>query len=313
MQRCPGAHRYEPRALCVLAGRPATLATQRIGDVSGHPIPSFLPTYKADQWLTPTPRPSYSNYGDIMIINWTDDITSAIIGSTISFPLGIIGGLMIDPIRTRRNEKILREAWGFLKEKTYVFVPAIKSSHGISSLGGYGDMLALANVLMLSNKLAETSSNLVLCTDAEQYEIAKQNNIISIGGSKYNRICASLIDELRVPLHFYDTENDNDNHVIRDQKTSITYSSEYNSDMQVVKDVALVVRARNPFNRSKWIVIAIGSHTFGTAAAIEYLTNPLSVRELRGHLETNVECIVQSVVKGNVNVQVSRVSNIIVW
>lgn len=207
-------------------------------------------------------------------------------------------------------DRALKKCWHFLEDDTHVFLPVSGSKDG--ARGGYGDLLAMAQVITLTNRLFKSTRSLTVHADQQDLQRVKEQNLVVIGGGKHNAVFRALVEELRVPLHFFDTASESF-HEIRNRERSIVFTPEYSADGTLAQDLGLAVRCRNPWNKEKWVLIAAGSHTYGSAAVMEFLLRPSVLRELRPHFSGNLEIVVRAAVEQHTPMHVERISTIVTW
>jgi hypothetical protein len=241
-----------------------------------------------------------------MPIELSHDLISGIIGTG--------AGLAVKYSFNRTQEvfvkaRLVKLAWSFLLEKTHVFVPISEVPNGAA--GGYGDLLALSRLLTLADTYFK-NNQLRVHTDSREFNTSKMDNLVVIGGGKYNPVFRELVGELNIPLHFFDTATASFRE-IRNQGRSIVYSPEYSDSGVLTKDIGLAVHARNPNSDNRTIVIVAGSHTYGSVAAMEYLAHQHPLREIKRFLGHNVEVVVSGDVASNNISNIKRVSQIITW
>jgi hypothetical protein len=107
------------------------------------------------------------------------------------------------------------------------------------------------------------------------------NNLLVIGGPKTNWLARDLLERLAPRLPFTVTG------------TVITWGpSDYDGEAEgdnVLHDFGYVVRAVHPLHPERRVVIVAGSHTFGTAAAAQWLARHGGSRKLPAELAVLIE------------------------
>ena len=208
--------------------------------------------------------------------------------------------------------KALRRVWSFLKEDTHLFVPLIRPLHE-GAATGYGDLLAASMVIATRNKYFSEAATLITHTNVNDYDAVQAQNLVVLGGGRHNPIYRNLIEKLSAPLHFFDTPTQSFVD-IRNADRSIAYTPTYDADSHVVRtDVGLLIHAKNPRAPDKTVVIAAGSHSFGTAAAIQYMSSTQGIADLQKFANDNCEVVVQCNVVNSSISNIVRVSQIITW
>lgn len=209
------------------------------------------------------------------------------------------------------KQRSLRRAWDFLSEPTHVFLP-LANITSVGASGGYGDLLALSRVITMANAHFAPASNLFIHPDQSEFKSVRQENIVIIGGGKHNAVFREMIDAINPPLHFFDTDKESFVE-IRNHDRSIIYAPVYDAAGLVATDLGMLIRARNPFNNRKYALIAAGSHTYGSVAAIDYFLHASYIREISKHLSQNIEVIVRASVNQHSVSHISRISPIVTW
>lgn len=232
------------------------------------------------------------------ILTWISDIFKNIVTEKVS-------GQIIKKTREKFSKTLfLEKAWGFLAESTHVFL-SLKTENENRIVGGYGDILALADITLLANNLFQMG-NINVHTNPEAFRHVCRENIIILGGGKYNPIFLKIIDEMNVPLHFFDTPEQSF-YEIRDKEKTRRLKPAYDQKGNVTEDVGLLVRAKNCFNEDKKIIIAAGCHTYGTSAAIRYFTNSANAKKImKKELNNDFELIVRCEVREHSIIDISE-------
>ena len=217
--------------------------------------------------------------------------------------IGVVGTLfgtlltrVFDGYRARTRDRIREQLWGFLREEVHVFLPIGRIAEGAQDASaGYGDLLGVARIVSMAGEHFGIEPRLHPAQVGLGPE--REENLIVLGGGKYNPIYRELVAKLQPPLHFFDTATDSFES-IRNEHHSIVYSPVYGKDGNLEEDVGFAVRAKNPFNPRKWVVIAAGGRSFGTAAAVKYLTDSDMLKKQAMDLDKNLEIVVGGTVVG---------------
>lgn len=221
--------------------------------------------------------------------------------------LGVMADRAFIKYKRWRSATLFRGAWAFLREPTTIIIPLVPASPVLGS-AGVGDLLAMSIVVRLS----ETHFH-----DRKEAEIVKvvngmfydsPNHIVVIGGGAFNPVFRSLVDELRVPMHFFDTETESFE-VIRTADWRVHYQPKRDANGNLLIDTGIAVRARR--KNGRYVVIAAGSNTYGSEAAMKYLTTEDFLRALP--LGQNVEVVVEANVRDHTVYDVRAVSAIETW
>ncbi|HEY7950048.1 MAG TPA: hypothetical protein VID51_04345 [Solirubrobacterales bacterium] len=189
--------------------------------------------------------------------------------------LFLVAGLGLGKLRETLPS---RRLWGISDpSRVVISVAHSAASHTgkyIRPATGIGQVRALA-LLMPSLKRAYSDleiRNIYLSSESLLDRL--ECDLICLGGSKNNRVTADLLDRLgsSCPISMDGSEIS-----WREGSESETYEGTIEND-QVIDDFGLIIRTRNPFNRSKdrrSVIILAGSHTYGTIAAARYFCEEL--------------------------------------
>jgi hypothetical protein len=241
------------------------------------------------------------------------DFGSELLSAALGALVGYVSKYGFDKARQMLvRDRLMIKAWHFLQEPTQILVPLVDATD-VGAAGGFGDLLAMADVVTLAKTYFPSAMSLAVQavqSDSEEYYL--EDNLVVIGGGKYNGVYRDLIGKLAVPLHSFDTAMESLKEM-RNKERSIAYSPEYDADGRVTHDVGLLVRARNPYESSKWVVLAAGCHTYGTAAAMQYLTNVETLQDISRHLNHNLEIIVRARIENHAISDIRRVSRRLTW
>ncbi|HEY8983780.1 MAG TPA: hypothetical protein VIU15_29910 [Streptomyces sp.] len=183
-----------------------------------------------------------------------------------------------------RSFNRLRDLWHFrdtrgfwkpftahdMKMVTSIF---IQEEHYIwerSGLVGVGDVLAINE---LRQQLQRTGVRHLPLTPSHQLTgMELRGNLILVGGPHSNRVTAEVVQ--RLPLTYTFGPADRHDARITDSRTGEVASPEFDSDGQLCVDLGLLIRAANPFQPDRHIVVLAGSFGFGTTAAARLLSDP---------------------------------------
>lgn len=245
-------------------------------------------------------------------MNWADQTTGALLGVLFTY----IIPFSYRRIRLSVTLPVIKRFWGFLQEPTHIFLSVTGQDNGFGTFGAYGDMLAAAKILVAANDYFGANQNITIHDKYDDYKSACKNNMIILGGGKYNLAYRDIIQQINPPLHYFDsdgTEAVADRKKIKNKQDSVVYAPEYDSENKLQSDLGLIIRAKNPHDKSKQVVIAAGSHTWGTLAAIDFLLDPGSVRIFKKHLDQNLELAIRAQVAGNVIKNIHRLSEVLTW
>ncbi|WP_338684021.1 hypothetical protein QD712_26090 [Streptomyces acidiscabies] len=157
-----------------------------------------------------------------------------------------------------------------LKMVTSIF---IQEEHYIwerSGLVGVGDVLAIHE---LRQQLQRTGvKHLPLTPSHHLTGLERRANLILVGGPHSNRVTAEVVQRLPLTYTFGPVEEHDAR--ITDARTGEILSPDITPDNQLAVDLGILVRAPNPFQPDRHIVILAGSFGFGTSAAARLLSDP---------------------------------------
>jgi hypothetical protein len=208
------------------------------------------------------------------------------------------------------TDRQTRNAWHFLQEPTHVFMPLANTIEA-GTVAVYEDFLAAALIVTLAERSFASARNVRIHTNEADFARVLGEHLIIIGGGHFNPVYRKAIERLEVPLHFFDTEADNFVEIRNKDRSSVYKPAGDNN--KLVYDVGFAVRARNPWNRERSIIIVAGSYGYGTVAAMRYITEPSTLGDLRKYLDRNCEIIVKAAISEGEIVSIERISNIITW
>jgi hypothetical protein len=189
--------------------------------------------------------------------------------------LAFVVGWSFNRIRALWRFRNVRGFWkpfatNDLKVVTSIF---IQEEHYIwerSGLVGVGDVLALNE---LRQQLQRVGVDRFPLTPSHQLTgLERRGNLLLVGGPHSNQVTAEVMQRLPLTFHFGSAEEHDAN--IHDALTGNTMRCVVDTRDQLVVDQGILIRAANPFNRARSIVILAGSFGFGTSAAAQLLSSP---------------------------------------
>lgn len=210
------------------------------------------------------------------------------------------------------KDRRVREFWSFLGQPCHVFLPIIRENE-VGAAGGFGDLLATSRLIGIANTYYPPADKLVIHTRQSAYASCQDDNLVVIGGGKYNSIYRDLIDRIDPPLHFFDTATESFQEV-RNRESTIIYSPEYAPDGSLVFDIGILVFSASPFVAGRKVLIAAGSHTYGSAIAVQYLSELEGLRDTReARASRNFMFVVGARVSDTGTGRAQRISNVLTW
>ena len=204
----------------------------------------------------------------------------------------------------------IRGVFGFTAEPTHVFLPLRFSSDGVGATSGFGDHLALSELIIMINRLHRQHSQITIHPAYADLRPFKDQNIIVLGGPKHSATYRELVTKLKPPFRFLLNE---DACEISNEDRTIIFQPLTNADGKVTRDVGIALRAPNPFAPRKFVLIAAGCHSYGSAAAMRYLCDPKNGSEIRSDQKQGTMFVVECDVDHHRVGSVRRVSQITSW
>lgn len=149
---------------------------------------------------------------------------------------------------------------------------------------GYGELIALANLLELFTHLYRSGDriDLIRLSAEQHYPNGRlDNNIVTVGGASHNQVTRFFKRELDARLVFRTVDEpeevpDRDYYYL-DTRGGQTYRAERDGQGSLTLDYGLITRARNPLNPDRSVLYVGGLHTFGLAGSGVFL-RPESLR-----------------------------------
>lgn len=115
-------------------------------------------------------------------------------------------------------------------------------------------------------------------------------DLILIGGPKTNAVTARALEELGMSLGV----TQKDSQIITDKQIFEGHTSSKSSESNIVQtDYGLIVRAQNPFRKSRRLIILSGSHTYGTVGAARFIVENKSMMQNANEVAVIVETRVE--------------------
>ncbi|MBI3158380.1 MAG: hypothetical protein HYZ26_02125 [Chloroflexi bacterium] len=150
---------------------------------------------------------------------------------------------------------------------------------------GYGELLALANLLELFTYIYRSSEKIdIIRLSAERHypNYRLSNNIITVGGASHNQVTRFFKNELAGRLVFQTVDEpeeapDRDYYYL-DRRNQQEYRAERDNEGNLTLDYGLITKARNPLNPEHSLLYVGGLHTFGLAGSGVFL-QPLTLRK----------------------------------
>ncbi|QNP72114.1 hypothetical protein IAG44_23660 [Streptomyces roseirectus] len=199
------------------------------------------------------------------------DLLVNLSAASLAFVAGRSFGRVRDLWRFRDTRGFWRPfATPDLKMVTSVFIEGEQYIWERSGLVGVGDVLAIHE---LRQQLQRTGvSHLPLTPSHQLTGSERRGNLILVGGPHSNRVTAEIVQ--RLPLTYTFGPADEHDARITDSRTGEVLSPQTDAHGQLAVDLGILVRAANPFQPGRHVVVLAGSFGFGTSAAARLLADP---------------------------------------
>jgi hypothetical protein len=202
------------------------------------------------------------------------DLLLNLLASLIFFALGYL----FDRFLEWRSLQVVRNLWRpFLKQTPLVVSfttrpgPKARSTRRVS----FTEMEAFV-------RISQTMAKLGLESQAKDSQMTpsefKGSNLVLLGSPLSNQATDSIWQALAIhlPYQFIDPPENPGEYYL--QSPGQAYIPEYNQDSILSKDYAVLIRTANPFDYDKAVIIAAGTHGYGTFGAILLLTQKIYSR-----------------------------------
>lgn len=219
------------------------------------------------------------------------DLVINIFAAVITF----VAGWSSDRVRALWRFRSVRRFWKPFVTSDLKIVTSIfgKEEHYIlerSGLVGVGDMWALDG---LRRQLERAGVDRLPIVSSHQLTgLERQGNLILVGGPHSNRVTAEVMRRLPVTFTYGPEEVHDAN--IYDSLTGEVMGCVLDSEGQLALDQGILIRAVNPFNRDRNVIILAGSFGYGTNAAVRLLARPEILTHTvvaQGHSFEAVYCV----------------------
>jgi len=208
----------------------------------------------------------------------TIHLYSFILGVTAS----LVGTLIYQKYIESKKNRPLRELLNFGNDDPIIFVFPPRSSEKWKTILPWlsaEDSLAINNISRLLAKL-EIKNEIRFSYSDKLNETDKRMNVISICASRRNSFTESILNmENRIRPHFFNFSGKDKDYLIKNKymqfiSNSYTQIEKYDSNgtpvsAQVITDVAIISKFRNPLNAANKVLVLAGIRGIGTWGAAE--------------------------------------------
>lgn len=216
-------------------------------------------------------------------MNRIDDLMINLLAAVIGFSAARLGSTIQRALRTRRA----RRFWNpFVDGKLHLVFPVWDEARHTdtkhtttwdpSGLAGVGDVVALTVIErhLRSIRLQDYD----VCYSHLMVGDQLNSNLVLIGGPYSNHVSRMAME--RLPLTFVFNDAEKCDVRILDRIDGTLHGPIEREVGALTTDTGLIVRARNPFNSERQILIVAGSYGFGSAAAATLVASPAFLREM---------------------------------
>jgi hypothetical protein len=143
------------------------------------------------------------------------------------------------------------------------YVPELAGAPASIQLGDIrAEQLVYANLVRIGR-----GSDIMPLTTRDHEEKHLRENVICLGGPYWNAATRRFMQELHLPLRF-DLSAPDDRTPLLDELSGKTFHSAW-IDGCVCRDYGLFVRAKNPYNPSRHVILAAGIETYAVGGVVE--------------------------------------------
>jgi hypothetical protein len=201
-------------------------------------------------------------------MNEIKDLIINLLAAAIGFVIACIGSALQRAFKVRRAQRFWRP---FIDGTLHLVFPVVDqpayAAWDSSGIAGIGDVIALTELdkHLRSIRLHDYDIHYSHLMAGERLN----SNLVLIAGPDANRISHMVME--RLPLTFVFKQDDV---AILDNTNGTSYRPTKGKEVIPTTDWGLIVRASNPFNSERQVLIIAGSYGFGTAAAATLVTTP---------------------------------------
>jgi hypothetical protein len=208
------------------------------------------------------------------------DLLINLLAAAICVAVGWLSRRAVERARTRHAKTV----WRPFLDHPLVVIAAFNTFKDSEPSGfiGLGDAVAWAELHTLLSSLTVTGLEVTYADRIRGDQL--QRNIILLGGPEGNSVTADAMRRLTLTLRFTHGGK------ISDSVTGDVYSPEISQDGEVERDLALIIRDRNPFAPDRELLIVGGSFGYGTWGGVRFLLRNSSQLQKPTHAEQVVVC-----------------------
>jgi hypothetical protein len=210
------------------------------------------------------------------ILSFFEPSLSNIFSFIVGFVTSLLASYMYAYLQRRTGSRYLRALFSFGKGEVLLVVPhRARESSSIMPRVAIEDVFAMRNVIEILGHLGISNK----IRDPERLsDKDKQRNIVTFGGEKVNEFTAEILKKLPPgeSFSFKSDPTNADRHFIQRGATTtyISQSFDVSDDIgphEERKDIALVLKNKNPNNPGSIVVVIAGIRGIGTWGASDHL------------------------------------------
>lgn len=124
-------------------------------------------------------------------------------------------------------------------------------------------------------------------SDSSVQQKLETGSVILAGGPVGNLVVRELYNRFRGTLWAIEYEMPRQEHAyLYNRVTGARHYPKYDSKRNVVEDYGVIARVANPYAPGECVLCAAGATGYGTSVALEFLSDPASVRDIAKHFES---------------------------
>lgn len=208
--------------------------------------------------------------------------------------IGLIIGLGWQKIHNEMRIRPARRFWKpFAKDNVRIVIGRFSHLKGYEQSGflAVGDAMALAELQTFLRTLK--FENVIFEYDDQLKGDDLKTNLILLGGPDANRITKEVAPRINTSLRFGNPEKLEIAITDTVEKTIYAPLGRLGKD-DILLDYGLILKAENPFDTSKQVMIIAGSFGFGTWAGVRFATSKSFMNDSIASNGSPVECLIKT-------------------